>query len=51
MSILKSNSERAPSQSECLSKRYGAIGPAAILAAVLAAKPKKTGLASAGKAA
>lgn len=46
MSILKSDAQRATAQNCQLSKQYGAIGPAAVLAAVLAtkkaAKPGKT---------
>lgn len=42
MSVLKSEAERARTQSATLAEQYRAIGPAAILAAVLAAKKKKT---------
>lgn len=38
MSILKSDAQRATAQNDQLSKQYGAIGPAAVLAAVLASK-------------
>jgi hypothetical protein len=45
MSILKSDAQRTAQNCQ-LSKQYGAIGPAAVLAAVLAtkkvAKPVKT---------
>lgn len=37
MSILKSDAQRT-AQNDQLSKQYGAIGPAAVLAAVLATK-------------
>ena len=40
MSVLKSDAERTRAQYAQLSKHYRAIGPAAILAAVLAAKKK-----------
>lgn len=50
MSVLKSEADRARAQYASLSKHYGAIGPAAILAAVLAVKKKKT-LSTATKAA
>lgn len=41
MSVLKSDAERTRAQYQQLSQHYRAIGPAAILAAVLAAKKKK----------
>lgn len=41
MSILKSDAQRASAQNCQLSKQYGAIGPAAVLAAVLASKKSK----------
>jgi hypothetical protein len=42
MSVLKSDADRARAQYESLSQHYRAIGPAAILAAVLAVKKKTT---------
>lgn len=41
MSILKSKAEQAAAQHPAIVKHYRAIGPAAILAAVLAAKKRK----------
>lgn len=51
MSILKSEAERARAQQATLVKHYRAIGPAAVLAAVLAAKKRKPQQATAPRAA
>jgi hypothetical protein len=40
MSVLKSDAERSRAQAAALTDKYRAIGPAAILAAVLAVKNK-----------
>jgi hypothetical protein len=51
MSAFKSDQERARAQYATLTRHYRAIGPAAIVAALLAAKKRKPAPAVPGKAA
>jgi hypothetical protein len=51
MSAFKSDQERTRAQYAMLTRHYRAIGPAAIVAALLAAKKRKPAPTASGKAA